>query len=149
VVRTCAAAAAAAAQGNVFIVAYHSDQSLDSAFRANAERGVGHGRVVHVRAPFKGYSSKWVAVRTFLASGAIGPDDVVVVVDGQDTLVNSLPTAVFRARARAAAQGGRRVVFAAEAACCVAALGVADTAYFDDDGSRRGRACSSAVDCDT
>lgn len=114
------------------------------AVRCCAGLCAGPGRVIHLRAPFKGYGSKWVALKEFLASaGKVAKTDILIVVDAQDTLANSLPTSVFRQRVRMAVRGDRRVLFAAESACCVAALGVAETTYFNPDWSRKHRACTS------
>lgn len=106
---------------------------------------------------FEGYGSKYAAVYSVLQK--LSPDMLVVLSDGRDVLLNNpastdkyLATAATEFRAAfqtlTANQPGA-VVISAEAQCCVSALTHATPGgYYNADGSRNNRACSSGeADC--
>ena len=105
---------------------------------------------------FEGYGSKYAAVYPVLRN--LPSDQLVVLSDGRDVLLNN--PAWSDHYARTAAQELRAaflkltanrqaVVVSAEAQCCVSALTHAQPgSYFNTDGTRKERACSSGeADC--
>jgi hypothetical protein len=106
---------------------------------------------------FEGYGSKYAAVYPVLKK--MSPSALVVLSDGRDVLLNNPASsdkyvatagAAFRDAFKTLTAGHPgAVVISAEAQCCVSALThVAPGGYFNADGSRKERACSSGeADC--
>ena len=106
---------------------------------------------------FDGFGSKYAAVYPFLSM--MEPDTLVVLSDGRDVLINNpmqskaysaLSVQEFRdAYNEITKDSPNAIVVSAEAQCCVSALThVALGGYFNADGSRNGRSCSSGeADC--
>jgi hypothetical protein len=101
---------------------------------------------------FEGYGSKYAAVYPILRK--MSPETLVVISDGRDVLVNNpfhndayAFSAVDEFRAafdELKHSHAGAIVISAEAQCCVSALThVAPGGYFNKDGSRNSRACSS------
>jgi hypothetical protein len=101
---------------------------------------------------FEGYGSKYAAAYPVLEK--LDPDTVVIITDGRDVLINN-PQATDKYSETAAAEfrfmfdeitrsESGSVVVSAEAQCCVSALThAAPGAYYNPDGTRNQRACSS------
>ena len=106
---------------------------------------------------FEGFGSKYAAVYSFLSM--MEPDALVVISDGRDVLINNpmqsdayaaLSVQEFRdAYNEITKDSPSAIVVSAEAQCCVSALThVALGGYFNSDGSRNKRSCSSGEeDC--
>lgn len=105
---------------------------------------------------FEGFGSKYAAVYPILKK--LPADKLVVISDGRDVLLN-IPSASNRFTKTATNEfrkafmtltGGMyegAVVISAEAQCCVSALThVAPGSYYNKDGTRNERACSSGED---
>ena len=107
---------------------------------------------VHVQAPFRGYGSKWVALKQHFEeqsrAGLLALQDVVVLSDGHDVLPNGMALnrqhKLIASMLQAPHASGGHVVFSAEGSCCVAALGNTQTQFFHvANGSRHHRTCNS------
>ena len=107
---------------------------------------------VHVQAPFRGYGSKWVALKQHLEEQSrarlLALADVVVMSDGHDVLPNRMPLTrqhrLIASMLQAPSASGGHVVFSAEGSCCVAALGSTQTQFFHvANSSRHHRSCNS------
>lgn len=106
---------------------------------------------------FEGFGSKYAAVYPHVKE--LNPNSLVVICDSRDVIVNNpmnsdaysaLATQEFRSTFdEITRQKPGAVVISAEAQCCVSALShVAPGEYYNIDGSRNKRACSSGeADC--
>lgn len=99
---------------------------------------------------FEGYASKYDAVKPLLA--ATDSDDLVVITDGRDVLINSVYGSVSETSVldfvevydELVSSFPSAIVISAEAQCCVSALThVSPGGYFNSDGSRKDRSCTS------
>jgi hypothetical protein len=134
--------AAPSAVPDVVLVVYDSDEVLETSVARNFGA---YGRTVHISRPFLGFGSKWVALKELLKTGELHRDDVLVVSDGRDVLPNTFSKAYFEGHMRNLSSApGFKVVFSAEQSCCVNALGTNATRFFNTDGSRADRSCSSS-----
>jgi hypothetical protein len=110
--------------------------------------------VVGAGLEFKGYGNKWNVVEKFLLDREFDEGTYMLILDGRDTLLNFLPQRQVDAQSiieritemvHSVSKGNHdAVIMSGESQCCVAALTfVKPGDYFNPDGTRGQRACSS------
>jgi hypothetical protein len=103
---------------------------------------------------FKGYGNKWNVMEKFLLDRTFDEGTYMLILDGRDTLLNFLPHRQVDAQSTieritdmvysVSGVNHDAVIMSGESQCCVAALTfVKPGDYFNPDGTRGQRACSS------
>jgi hypothetical protein len=110
--------------------------------------------VLGIDTNFKGFSTKWMVLKHYLQDNSFNEETFLLIVDARDSLLNLLPHRQIDGASTidrlsmmvdSVTNGNHNaVIMSAEGQCCVAALTfVKPGDYFNPDGTRNVRACSS------